>query len=58
MKITGLGNKDFKTKIIENSTDPVWNEVFTYVVEDIDEDSKVYLNVYDKDLQTDDFIGG
>ena len=58
VKIHGCGNKEFKTKVIQNNLNPEWNEVFHLPIEDLEGNSKLFLDVYDEDIQNDDFIGG
>ncbi|CAF4583689.1 unnamed protein product [Rotaria socialis] len=50
------GTKEYKTKTIDNTTDPTWNEVFEFVVEQSESDV-VQFEVYDEDPGKDDFIG-
>jgi Ca2+-dependent lipid-binding protein len=53
-----VGNRDYVTKVIDNNLNPEWNEIFDILVEDLDGNSTLNLNVYDKDLKNDDFLGG
>lgn len=57
VKISGCGSKEYTTKVINNNLNPVWNEVFHITLDDLEGSSKLQLNVYDKDIKTDDFIG-
>ncbi|CAF3589922.1 unnamed protein product [Rotaria sp. Silwood1] len=50
------GNIKYRTKTINNTTNPEWNEVFDFVVEQYTNDS-IQFEVYDKDSLKDDFIG-
>ncbi|KAI8375009.1 C2 domain-containing protein, partial [Choanephora cucurbitarum] len=45
-----------KTSVVDNSNNPVWNETFTFNLEE-GRDHKLYFNVIDKDLIGSDDIG-
>ncbi|KAI8078252.1 C2 domain-containing protein [Gilbertella persicaria] len=51
-------DKDYKqrTSVVDNSNNPVWNETFTFNLEE-GRHHKLYLNVIDKDLVGSDDIG-
>ncbi|KAI9499618.1 C2 domain-containing protein [Zychaea mexicana] len=50
---------DYKQRSSEvsNSNNPVWNETFTFNIQEGSHDKKLYLKVMDKDLMSDDKIG-
>ncbi|CAF3301091.1 unnamed protein product [Rotaria socialis] len=56
VKVKAQGNIEYKTKTINNTTEPQWNEVFEFAVEQYESDS-VVLEVYDEDPGKDDFLG-
>ncbi|CAF4403022.1 unnamed protein product, partial [Rotaria sp. Silwood2] len=56
VKVKAQGNVEYKTKTINNSTEPQWNEVFEFVVEQAESDA-VEFEVYDEDPGKDDFLG-
>ncbi|CAF4212678.1 unnamed protein product [Rotaria sp. Silwood2] len=56
VKVKVPGSIEYKTKTINNTTDPEWNEVFEFVVEQYESDS-IEFEVYDEDPGKDDFIG-
>ncbi|CAF5200070.1 unnamed protein product, partial [Rotaria magnacalcarata] len=59
VKVKLQGTTEYKTKTIDNTTDPTWNEqnqVFEFVVEQSESDV-VQFEVYDEDPGKDDFIG-
>lgn len=58
VKIHGCGNHKFKTKVIQNNLNPEWNEVFHLTLESLEGNLKLILDVYDEDINNDDFIGG
>ncbi|OBZ91938.1 Synaptotagmin-5 [Choanephora cucurbitarum] len=45
-----------KTSVVDNSNNPVWNETFTFNLEE-GRDHKLHFNVIDKDLIGSDDIG-
>jgi Ca2+-dependent lipid-binding protein len=47
---------EYKTKTINNTTDPEWNEVFEFAVEQYESDY-VEFEIFDEDPGKDDFIG-
>ncbi|CAF0743361.1 unnamed protein product [Adineta steineri] len=55
VKVKAQGN-EYKTKTINNTSEPHWNEVFEFVIEQNETDS-VEFEVYDEDPGKDDFIG-
>ncbi|CAF0965132.1 unnamed protein product [Adineta ricciae] len=56
VKVKAQGNIEYRTKTINNTTDPEWNEVCEFVVEQYESDS-VEFEVFDEDPGKDDFIG-
>ncbi|CAF0788896.1 unnamed protein product [Rotaria sp. Silwood1] len=56
VKVTVPGSVEYRTKTIDNTTNPEWNEVFEFVVEQYESDS-IEFEVYDEDPGKDDFIG-
>ncbi len=56
VKVKAEGNEEYKTKTINNTTEPQWNEVCEFVIEQSESDS-VEFEVYDEDPGKDDFIG-
>ncbi|CAF3704281.1 unnamed protein product [Rotaria sp. Silwood1] len=56
VKVKAQGNVEYKTKTINNTTTPQWNEVFEFVVEQSESDA-VEFEVYDEDPGKDDFLG-
>ncbi|CAF1631558.1 unnamed protein product [Rotaria magnacalcarata] len=56
IKVKAQGNIEYKTKTINNTTEPQWNEVFEFAVEQYESDSVVF-EVYDEDPGKDDFLG-
>jgi Ca2+-dependent lipid-binding protein len=58
VKISGVGNREYTTKVINSCLNPEWNETFDLLVEDLVENSTLNMSVYDKDLKNDDFLGG
>jgi Ca2+-dependent lipid-binding protein len=58
VKISGVGST-LKTKIINNTLNPVWNETFNIMIDELNPDPQIQLEVFDKDdTFDDDFIGG
>jgi len=55
--VVKLGSSSFKTDVISNTVDPVWDDaVGTFVV--FDRDQQVTVKVWDKDpVKSDDFLG-
>ena len=58
VKIHGCGNQKYKTKVIKNNLNPECNEVFHMTLESLEWNLKLFLDVYDEDINNDDFIGG
>ncbi|CAF3620644.1 unnamed protein product [Rotaria sordida] len=56
VKVKVPGSVEYKTKTINNTTDPEWNEVFEFPVEQYESDA-IDFEVYDEDPGKDDFIG-
>ncbi|CAF1046797.1 unnamed protein product [Adineta ricciae] len=56
VKVKTQGNVEYKTKTMNNTTDPRWNEVFEFVVEQSERDV-VDFEIYDEDPGKDDFLG-
>lgn len=50
-----LGNQKFRTKVIDMSLNPTWDEKFSFEVRDVRD--ALRLVVYDKDLIGKDFLG-
>jgi Ca2+-dependent lipid-binding protein len=52
-------DKDFKQKssVGEDNNNPVWNQQFTFGVEEGSRDHKLYFKVYDRDTIDNDKIG-
>ncbi|KAG1469155.1 hypothetical protein G6F56_003422 [Rhizopus delemar] len=46
-----------KTSVLNNTNDPVWNQTFTFPLEDNGRKHKLYMNVRDKDMIGSDEIG-
>lgn len=54
--IVGAGKAKFKTRALDNKTDPVWNE--SCVLGDFHKGDKLLFEVFDKDIgKKDDFLG-
>ena len=54
---TLVGAKSEKTKIIDDTVNPVWNETFEMIVDEAD-GQMIYLDVFDDDNGSkDDFLG-
>lgn len=54
--IVGTGKAKFKTRALDNKTDPVWNE--SCVLGDFHKGDKLLFEIYDKDIgKKDDFLG-
>lgn len=51
-----VGAQEFKTKVINNTLQPVWNEVFEFIVDERD-GQFLKLDVFDKDPNKDDPLG-
>ncbi|XP_030621191.1 multiple C2 and transmembrane domain-containing protein 2 [Chanos chanos] len=49
------GKTFYKSKVVNKNLNPSWNESFSYPVRDLEQ--SVYLNVYDRDLRSNDFMG-
>ncbi|CAF1168043.1 unnamed protein product [Rotaria sordida] len=56
VKVKAQGNVEYKTKTINNTTSPQWNEVFEFVIEQYESDA-VEFEMYDEDPGKDDFLG-
>lgn len=57
VKITGLGLPK-RTKTISNSTDPIWNETFDFMLEDdLIQTPDILIQCFDSDEMNDDFLG-
>ncbi|KAI9261053.1 C2 domain-containing protein [Sporodiniella umbellata] len=46
-----------KTSVLDNTNDPVWNQTFTFPLEEGGRAHKLYMNVRDKDTIGSDDIG-
>ncbi|KAG7502410.1 extended synaptotagmin-3-like [Solea senegalensis] len=51
-----VGNNHFKSKIVKENLNPVWDEVFQFVVHEAP-GQELELEIYDDDTDKDDFIG-
>lgn len=56
VKISGLGMPK-STKVINNDLNPVWNETFDFMIDEINLNPTLLFEVYDKDDLNDDFLG-
>ncbi|RNA28150.1 extended synaptotagmin-2-like isoform X1, partial [Brachionus plicatilis] len=57
VKITGLGLPK-RTKTISDSTDPIWNETFDFMLEDdLIQTPDILIQCFDSDEMNDDFLG-
>ncbi|CAF5102918.1 unnamed protein product, partial [Rotaria sp. Silwood1] len=56
VKVKVPGSIEYRTKTIDNTLNPEWNEIFEFVVEQYESDS-IEFEVYDEDHVKDDFIG-
>ncbi|CAF1149216.1 unnamed protein product [Adineta steineri] len=56
VRVKAQGSAEYKTKTINNTTEPAWNEVFEFVVEHYETDF-IQFEVFDEDPGADDFIG-
>lgn len=54
--IVKLENHVFNTRVIENSVNPEWNDIFKFAVADPDS-SQLRIEVWNKNLTADDFLG-
>ncbi|XP_076869937.1 extended synaptotagmin-1 [Brachyhypopomus gauderio] len=55
VKIT-IGGTAFKSHVIKENLNPTWNEMYEVVLASAS-DSEVLIEVYDKDIDKDDFLG-
>ncbi|XP_044073697.1 extended synaptotagmin-3 isoform X2 [Siniperca chuatsi] len=51
-----VGNRHFKTKTIKENLNPVWKEVYEFVVHEAP-GQELEVEIYDEDTDKDDFIG-
>ncbi|XP_028664129.2 extended synaptotagmin-2-A-like isoform X1 [Erpetoichthys calabaricus] len=51
-----VANQYFKSRVIDNNLSPKWNEVYEATIYDV-EDENLEIDIFDKDLNKDDFIG-
>ena len=56
VKISGIGQA-VKTNVINNNLNPIWNETFHFFVDVANPNPKLLLQVFDSDLNSDDFLG-
>lgn len=57
VKITGLGLPK-RTKTISDTTDPIWNETFDFMLEDdLIQTPDILIQCFDSDEMNDDFLG-
>lgn len=54
--VVKVGAKSEKTKVVDNTVNPVWNETFEMMVDSAD-GQVLYLDVFDEDPGDDDFLG-
>ena len=53
-----IGTQVYKTKVVKNENNPVWNEsLYLFVDTDTQKDYRLVLSVLDKDLRKDDRVG-
>jgi Ca2+-dependent lipid-binding protein len=57
VKISGVG-VPVRTKVIEDNVNPIWNETFHFLIDRIDPNPNLLIEVFDKDVDNDDFLGG
>merc|ERR1712129_534859 len=50
-----IGNKDFKTKVVKNNLDPIWNTTFSF--QSLDNPKTIAFTVLDEDITSNDLIG-
>ncbi|XP_056606142.1 extended synaptotagmin-1 isoform X1 [Triplophysa dalaica] len=53
---TQIGNATFKSHVIKEKLNPIWNEMYELVLTS-DATSDVLVEVFDKDMDKDDFLG-
>ncbi|XP_073726584.1 extended synaptotagmin-1 [Misgurnus anguillicaudatus] len=51
-----IGNATFKSHVIKENLNPTWNEMYELVLPS-DSTSDVFVEVFDKDMDKDDFLG-
>uniref|UniRef100_A0A8D0ACC8 Extended synaptotagmin-like protein 3 n=1 Tax=Sander lucioperca TaxID=283035 RepID=A0A8D0ACC8_SANLU len=51
-----VGNRNFKSKTIKETLNPVWNEVFEFVAHEAP-GQELEMEIYDEDTDKDDFLG-
>ncbi|XP_051563285.1 uncharacterized protein LOC127446426 isoform X3 [Myxocyprinus asiaticus] len=51
-----IGDKTFKSHVIKENLNPTWNEMYEMILSP-DNNLEVKFEVYDKDVDTDDFLG-
>lgn len=56
VKISGIG-PERKTKVIYDDLNPVWNETFYIMIDEIYSDPQLLFEVFDQDEINDDFLG-
>lgn len=52
----GLGTP-VKTRVVQDNLNPVWNETFNFMIESINPNPNVKFEVFDEDIDHDDFLG-
>ena len=61
VRISGIGIPA-QTQVISSNLNPVWNESFDFLIDEIDINPNILIEVYDRDeknfLSGDDFLGG
>ena len=58
VKISGAGGLKLKTKVIQNNLNPVWNETFNIMIDELNPHPQLLIECYDKDdTFNDDFLG-
>jgi Ca2+-dependent lipid-binding protein len=58
VKICGCGNPEFKTKVIQNNWNLIWNEIFHLIIEDEEGNPNLNIDIYDENISEDDHVGG
>uniref|UniRef100_A0A671KBQ6 Multiple C2 domains, transmembrane 2a n=1 Tax=Sinocyclocheilus anshuiensis TaxID=1608454 RepID=A0A671KBQ6_9TELE len=49
------GKNIYKSKVVNKNLNPIWNELFSFPIRDLDQ--TLHLKVYDRDLRSNDFMG-
>ena len=56
VKISGIG-QPVQTNVIKNNLNPVWKETFHFFIDVANPNPKLLFQVFDSDLDSDDFLG-